>query len=225
MINIIPNAFSFEIVFISRYSSYFMKCFLIFYFDVNKILYLDSNKRQTRDSKMNAQKPEKKVVGRTVAIGLGIICIVLVVILVGAIADYTSIISGKDTSISSQASQILSLQKQVSNLTDTVNLSQLKNWVSNQPVSISASGYTSWAFSASYAGYVFVSVQTNRVMGLYFRVIYHSPYLNYDHQIGNNTYSTSIGSFPILPSTNIQIIVGTNSPNGMTGNVTITYSY
>jgi len=51
---------------------------------------------------MSEQKPEKKVVSRTVAIALGIICIVLAVSLVGAIADYTSII-GNNT-ISSQSS-------------------------------------------------------------------------------------------------------------------------
>lgn len=40
---------------------------------------------------------EKKVVGRNVAIALGIICIILVVGLVGAVANYTSIISEKTT--------------------------------------------------------------------------------------------------------------------------------
>ena len=39
---------------------------------------------------------EKKVVGRNVAIALGIICIVLAVSLVGVIANYTSIINNKD---------------------------------------------------------------------------------------------------------------------------------
>jgi len=41
---------------------------------------------------------EKKVVGRKVAIALGIICIIFVVGLVGAIANYTSIINGNKTS-------------------------------------------------------------------------------------------------------------------------------
>ena len=42
------------------------------------------------------EKHKKKVVGRNIAITLGIICIILAVSLVGAIADYTSIVSGKD---------------------------------------------------------------------------------------------------------------------------------
>jgi len=39
---------------------------------------------------------EKKVVGRSIVIGLGIICVVLLVALVGAVANYTSIINKKD---------------------------------------------------------------------------------------------------------------------------------
>jgi chaperonin cofactor prefoldin len=54
---------------------------------------------------MSEQKPERKVVGRTVAIVLGIICIILAVGLVGAIADYTSIISGKDNTITTLTNQ------------------------------------------------------------------------------------------------------------------------
>jgi Trk-type K+ transport system membrane component len=48
---------------------------------------------------MSEQKPKKKVVSRTVAIALGIICIILVVGLVGAIADYRSILNRKDNTI------------------------------------------------------------------------------------------------------------------------------
>jgi len=59
---------------------------------------------------------EKKVVGRNVAIALGIICIVLAVGLVGAIANYTSIISGKDNTIASLNSQINSLNSEIASL-------------------------------------------------------------------------------------------------------------
>jgi len=55
---------------------------------------------------------EKKVVRRTVAFALGIMCIILAVGIVGAIANYTSIINGKDNIISSQDSQISNLQAQ-----------------------------------------------------------------------------------------------------------------
>jgi chaperonin cofactor prefoldin len=59
---------------------------------------------------------EKKVVGRNVAIALGIICIILAVGLVGAVANYTSIISGKDNTIVSKDSQIQTLTSQKNQL-------------------------------------------------------------------------------------------------------------
>lgn len=128
------------------------------------------------------EKQEKKVVGRTVVIALGIICIILAVGLVGAVANYTSIIGGKDSTISSLNSQITtkdntisnlnsqisskdsqisslnsqvtSLQTQVSDLTDTVNLAKSTVWASNEAVNQPAGSYVYWRRSASYAGYV-----------------------------------------------------------------------
>jgi cell division protein FtsL len=187
------------------------------------MLNLNSIRRQTRDLKMS-EKQEKKVVGKTVAIALGIICIILTVGLVGTIVKYTSMISDKDSTISSQSSQIFNFSEKVVNLTQIVELQESKNWLSNQPVSLSTSGYTYWNFSASYAGYGFIVVSTNNVMGLYIRVIYYSLIsgVNYNQQINDNS---NIGSFPILPSTSIQIRVGTNSSTGMTGKVSVTYYY
>jgi len=49
--------------------------------------------------KMSEQKPEKKAAGRTVAIALGIIWIILLVGLLGVVANYTSIINDKDNTI------------------------------------------------------------------------------------------------------------------------------
>jgi hypothetical protein len=54
---------------------------------------------------MTEQKPEKKVVSRTVATALGVIAIILAVGLVGAVADYTSIINGKDNIITTLTNQ------------------------------------------------------------------------------------------------------------------------
>jgi cell division protein FtsB len=63
-----------------------------------------------------SEKPIEKKSGRTVAIALGIICIVLAVGLVGAVANYTSIISGKDNSIVTKDSQIQTLTSQKNQL-------------------------------------------------------------------------------------------------------------
>jgi hypothetical protein len=77
---------------------------------------------------MTEQKSEKKVVSRTVAIALGIICIVLAVSLVGAIADYTSMINSKDNIISSQTSSSLASLKEPPALTTKINgTASLKN--------------------------------------------------------------------------------------------------
>jgi len=59
---------------------------------------------------------EKKMIGRNVAIVLGIVAIILLIGLVGAIVNYTSIINEKDATISSLNSQIQQLQAQLSNL-------------------------------------------------------------------------------------------------------------
>ena len=83
---------------------------------------------------------EKKVVGRNIAIALGIICIVLALGLVGAIANYTSIISGKDDTITYYESQIATLNSQINSLQselESLKAAQLHevnfNWEWNEP--------------------------------------------------------------------------------------------
>jgi outer membrane murein-binding lipoprotein Lpp len=94
---------------------------------------------------MGEQKPERKVVGRTVAIALGIICIVLVGALVGIFTYYLPKLNNTISSISCQISQLNSnvtnLQSQVNNLTRIVN--QTEPYIHSQllhypPVNISA---------------------------------------------------------------------------------------
>ena len=199
-----------------------------------------------------SEKQEKKVVGRTVVIALGIVCIILGVGLVGAIANYTSIINGKDSTIADKDSQIAdkdntisnlnsqisskdseisslnsevtNLENQVDNLNDIVNLAKSVTWVDDETISQPASSYTYWTTSASYAGYVSVWVHTSTTTNTYVRVIYSSHGVNYDHQIGVGTGGTAV--FPILPASGIQIRVGnSNLFTGATETVTITYYY
>ena len=149
---------------------------------------------------------EKKVVSRTLAIALGIICVILAVGLVGAIA------------------QITSLQNQISDLTSIVNLAKSTVWVNNQIVNQPHNSYTFWTFSASYAGYVSVNVQTSTTDKTYVQVIYSSHGVSYNNQIGVGTGGKVV--FPILPSSSIEIRVGnTNWISGATETVTITYYY
>lgn len=116
---------------------------------------------------------EKKVVSRTVAIALGIVCIILVVGLVGAVAYITT----KD-------SQITSLNSQISNLNDVVNLAKSTVWVTSQTISQPADQYYSWTNRASYAGYLLVNVQSSASTNTYAEVIYFSSKgVNYDQRI------------------------------------------
>jgi cell division protein FtsL len=180
---------------------------------------------------------EKKVVSRNVAIALGIIVIILAVGLVGAIANYTSIISGKDNTIATQNSEIAdknstitSLNSQISSLSDTVNLAKSTIWVNALNISQSAGSYTNWTFSANYSGYVSVYVRSSTTSNTYVEVIwsYAIPYcyclILYDNKIPVGT-SGGVYFFPVLPA-GIEIIVGnTNLSNGATETVTITYYY
>lgn len=93
---------------------------------MRKIFNLHSNTRQTRDSKMSETKPNetkpKRMVNRSVAITLGIVCIVLVIVsLVGAFAYYTPIINEKDNTISSLNSQVASLNTRISDQSNTIS--------------------------------------------------------------------------------------------------------
>jgi hypothetical protein len=156
----------------------------------------------------------------SVAIALGIVCIILAISLVGAVVHYTSMMSDKDSTITN-------LQNQVNDLTNIANLEKSANWAYNQTVSIPPNGYISWNFSANYAGFISVSVLPvsgwSWVTYTYVRVTYTNYHaINYDNQLS----SLTVAHFPILPSSNIQIrLVNTNSQNETTERATITYYY
>lgn len=153
---------------------------------------------------------EKKVVSRTVAIMLGIVCIILVVGLIAVVANYASIINQKDTTIA--------------NLNDIVNIAKSTPWINSQTVSQPAVSYTSWSFSANYTGYVSVNILSSSTINTYAEVIYSSHSVNYDNRIVVGSSGTAI--FPILPSSKIEIRVGnTNLTTGATETVVITYYY
>jgi hypothetical protein len=85
---------------------------------------------------------EKKVVSRNAAIALGIICIFLVGGLAGVYLNYTSIISGKDSTISTLNSQLTSLQSQLASnrtLVSSLNsqISALQTWLNGNKTLLS----------------------------------------------------------------------------------------
>jgi hypothetical protein len=204
---------------------------------------------------------EKKVIGRNVAIALGIIVIILVVGLVGAIVNYTSTINDKNNTVATLNSQITtkdntisSLNSQNSSLTNIVNLENSTIWVDSQTISQSAGSYTSWHFSASYAGYISISATAGAITStkeflfpyhtlgnsptdalmipvranVTVQVIYSAYGVNYNNQVNVGTEGTAV--FPILPCSNIEIRVGNTITNILSGwnaseTVTIIYYY
>ena len=63
---------------------------------------------------------EKKVVSRKVASGIGLLCIALLIIMGGVVANYTSALNDKDAQITNDQSQIGLLKSQNANLQNQV---------------------------------------------------------------------------------------------------------
>lgn len=162
---------------------------------------------------------EKKVVSRRMFIAFEIVCIILLACLVGATSLYSLQISDKDNTITS-------LQSQVNDLNNTLNLSKSTVWVNNQTISPPQDSWWNWTFRADYAGYVSVQVYNSTITNPLAEVVYSYHGINYDNQ----TYvGTSEGAaFPIMP-TNIEIRIGNGPhvvlPIPMTVNETVTITY
>jgi uncharacterized coiled-coil protein SlyX len=133
-------------------------------------------------------------------------------------------IADKDNTIASLNSQINQLQSQVDEFRAIVNLEKSETWVSQQTVSQPAGGYYSWKFSASYAGYIVVTVHSSTTSNTYVRVIWSSYGVIYDKTV--NVGVGGAAAFPVLPCSRVEIRVGnTNLLSGATQTVSITYRY
>ena len=159
---------------------------------------------------------------KTIAIGLGIVCIILLVGLVGAILVYSSMIDDKDSRIYDLSQQITSLSSQVTDLTSIANLTKSITWAYSENVSIQAGYESGWSFISNYAGYVSVQVFSSTTDELYVRVTYSSHGVNYDNQI--NVGMGGIAFFPVLPAL-IGISVGNPSMIAVNAIVMIVYYY
>jgi predicted PurR-regulated permease PerM len=187
---------------------------------------------------MSAKRSGKKVVSRNVAIALVIISIVLLVGLVGAMLNYTSIIGGKDSQTQTLTNQKNQLQtwlqgnKTLLNQTQTwlqgnnsiANLTTSTIWVASKNVSIQASSESVWNFTANYAGYISVQVTGNpsTTGNFYVRVTYSSHGVNYDNQIYAGISGTAV--FPVLPAS-IKISIGNLGTAVANATVTMMYYY
>jgi hypothetical protein len=184
---------------------------------------------------------ERSVVRRSIAIAVGIVCILLIASLGGILAYYVPIVSEKDKSMSSlnhayneyvrshsyNNSDYIALEDKLGEINSVLNLTERVIWEEgsvNQP----AGSYTNLTESANYAGYVVVGGSSTSNY-TYVRVIYSSHGVNYDNQISIGSFG--VARFPILPSPNIEIRVGNTenvtSPYGVseTENILIIYYY
>jgi len=79
---------------------------------------------------------EKKVVSRKVAFGIGLLCIALLIIIGGVVANYTSALNDKDTQIAMLQNQNANLQRQV--LSDNLTISSDNSTISSLNTEISS---------------------------------------------------------------------------------------
>ncbi len=158
------------------------------------------------------------MVNRSVAIALGIICIILIAGLGGAMAYCVSTHHYTDSDYDS-------LNSQNTNLNNIVNLANYTTWLDYQTITQPAGSNTSFTFSASYAGYVRIII-SSLSPNIFANVVYSAYGVNY-----NNTIFISlqgVACFPVLPSPNITVEVGNFNPNLMdeaTVTVSIIYNY
>ena len=153
---------------------------------------------------MSETKP-KKMVSRSVAIALGIICIILVAAL-GAVANtLNSYVASHHYTDSAYDA----VQNQVSDLTSTLNLYKSTVWVNPQTISQPQDSWYNWTFRADYAGYVSVQVYNSTILNPLAEVVYSYHGIHYDQQTEVGTIGRV--TFPIMPSS-IEIRVG-NGPH------------
>jgi hypothetical protein len=172
----------------------------------------------------SSETQPKKMVRRSIAVALGIICIVVVAGLVGTFAYYMSIINDKDNTISSLTYQKGVLQDQVYNLSGILNINDFR--VLNDEYDVFVPQYSYWVApvtSLTYAGFIDVYC-TSTSPATYVEVIYSSRGYNFDNKVVVGKEGFAV--FPVLPSSNIEIRFGANS-SGIERlyKVTITYYY
>jgi hypothetical protein len=136
----------------------------------------------------------KKMVSRSVAIALGIICIILAVSLVGAFAYYMPTINDKDNTISS-------LKSQFTNLQHIADLNKYLVIANNYTIIEELHGSWYLQFNTQYSGYVSVTIynSTNNPTNVEVDYTYLEEYHNSPVELSTN--GTAI--FPVVASPTI----------------------
>jgi hypothetical protein len=188
---------------------------------------------------------QKKMIGRSAAIALGIACIVLVAGLGGATAYYTMIINNMnakyndevntynnyvndhhhtDEDYDSLTSQNTNLKNDISSLSSDLNLQESQIIVSNKTVN-QGPGQLSAVVSLSfpYAGYLVIT-STSDTTKAYVSVQYWFQGTLYTSQY--NVGTSGNVTTAVLKSDSATIYVGNTNPvNGATSTISITYYF
>jgi hypothetical protein len=167
---------------------------------------------------------EKKAVSRIVALGIGVLCIALLVAVIGVVVDYRSVLNDKDSQMADLRNQIAFANSTIDRLIAIVDLTSSTIWVNDETVNQPAGNFTSWSFSVSYAGYVVVAVLSSSTSNTYVELSYSWNGVNYDNTV--NVGSGGSAWFPVLPANNIGVrVINKDLSNGASETVTITYWY
>lgn len=110
-------------------------------------------------------------------------------------------------------------------LREIVNLEKTQIIVRNLTITEPAGAYHTETFSVQYAGFILVNLTSSTTDQNSIEVIYTSQWFSYDNYViivGHR----GISMFPVLPSNNVQVRIGTpNSSKGGNQTFTITYYY
>jgi hypothetical protein len=173
---------------------------------------------------MSEKKPEKKVVSRTVAIAIGIVCIILVASLIGA------------------TMRIISYMNQVNDLNRIVNFQKTVFWLNNNTININPNQNVTENFYAPLSGNVkvvgYVNPPTSGIWtNLTWWVAYGSTFTpTYSYHSSPSPYVDNwfsnyfeeeypITSFPQGYPTTVMFEIGNRGTEPVTVNLTITLTY
>lgn len=166
---------------------------------------------------------EKKMVRRSVAVSLGIGCIILVAGLVGTL----TVLNGAN-------SQITSLQKQSNDWSNIANLNESEIWANNQTILIAPydsymhQNHLDFIERTIYSGYVEIDLQANTTL-YYFQIQYQYAgqrfYIDRFETFNYDDTYFPIASLPHSLEVGFAISIYNNSTDFLKGNLTITYYY
>ena len=132
------------------------------------------------------------------------------------------------TQIATMTFDIQTLETQIADLTDIIELKETERWVDEYFDNVTAGTYMSWNKTAEYAGYIrfdrFGGGSTTETGEIYAQVKWTANnHVNYEEKriFGEDKYFR----FPVLPTSNVEILVGYDDPQNGTANIIVAISY